>query len=130
MKMQIDMILCKESDLPEKDLLSYLSQVVITMIDDETREKNKELLSWRNKSVLLKDLTLKERDAFNKNSSELSRVKTIGRILTIIEQLSKHGAISGPSKKKISDLLGNIESKEFHALRDLEQRLGAYLPDR
>ena len=124
------MILCKESDLPEKDLLSYLSQVVITMIDDETREKNKELLSWRNKSVLLKDLTLKERDAFNKNSSELSRVKTIGRILTIIEQLSKHGAISGPSKKKISDLLGNIESKEFHALRDLEQRLGAYLPDR
>lgn len=118
------------SDIPTQDLLSYLSQLVMTLIDEEAKTKHKILEDWKNKIQSLKTEFLKERAILQKNSSELSRQKALGRVLSILVSLRKHGTLTGQNGRKISEVLKNIENKDFHSLRNLEERLGAYLPDR
>jgi hypothetical protein len=130
-KMDMSQSICVDgSMLEQQDLLSYLSQVVLTMIDDETKRKHATLEEWKVKLGTLRNEVQKEKDILQRNSSELSRQKTIGRILTMINTLKREGVLSGQNGRTILKLLGNIESKDFHALRILEERLAVYLPDR
>ena len=129
--MQISQAECiGESDLSQQDLLSYLSQVVLTLIDEEAQRKHETLGEWKNKAQTLKVELTKEKEKLQGYSSELSRQKALGRVLSILKSLKSQGVLSGQNGRKIIKVLETIDSKDFHALRILEERLGAYLPDK
>ncbi len=118
-----------ELDLSNQELLSYLSQVVLTMIDEEAKRKREVLEEWKNKAQTLKSEMSKKKEILQSYSSELSKQKALGRVLSILKSLKNQGALAGQNGRKIAGVLQNIKSKDFHALRNLEERLGAYLPD-
>lgn len=118
------------TEIPTQDLLSHLSQVVLTMIDEEAKRKYEEMQDWKNKIQTLKSSVAKEKKVLQDNSSELARMKALGRVLGILSTLKERGVLSGQNGRKILSVLESIETKDFHALRILEERLGAYLPDR
>ena len=117
-------------EIPTQDLLSHLSQVVLTMIDEEAKRKYEEMQDWKNKIQTLKSSVSTEKKVLQDNSSELARMKALGRVLGILSTLKERGVLSGQNGRKILSVLESIETKDFHALRILEERLGAYLPDR
>lgn len=118
------------TELSHQDLLSYLSQVVLTLIDEEAQKKHRTLTEWKEKARVLKNELLKEKENLQSYTSELSRQKALGRVLSILKSLKSQGALSGQNGRKVAKVLETIDGKDFHALRILEERLGAHLPDR
>jgi Mg/Co/Ni transporter MgtE len=115
-------------NLSTEDLLSYLSQVTLTMTDEETKRKHKLLEGCRdNVSKLRKELK-KQKDVQNSLVLEQSRQKQLGRVLSLLDTLKREGVLTGRNAQKISRVLDDIEDKDFRYLRDLEERLAVYLP--
>lgn len=115
--------------LPVSELLNYLSQVVLTVVDDQIQkekheiEQDKEKLRSKTESIDIIKQTLDEK------TLELSRKQQVKVVLDLIESLSKEGVLVGQNKLKIQKLLNEIEEKDFHMLRAIEQRLSIYRPN-
>lgn len=119
-----------ESEIPVQDLLSYLSQTVLMMIDEEAKRKHETFVEWKEKSQTLKNEVSKKKEILQGYSTELSRQKALGRVLSILKTLKNQGSLAGQNGKKVAKVLESIDKKDFHSLRLLEERLGVYLPDR
>lgn len=117
-------------ELNLEDLMSRLSQIVLTQIDEEAKSKHKSLEDLKEKTSGLKKILSQEKEDLSAVTSELSRQKALSRVLNMIETLRREGALNGQNGKKIIKILGTVENKNFHELRLLEERLGAYLPER
>ena len=115
--------------LPVSELLNYLSQVVLTVVDDQIQkekdgiEHNKEKL--RSKTEYIEKIKQK----LDEQTLELSKKQQLKIVLDLIESLSKEGVLVGQNKLKIQKLLDEIEEKDFHTLRSIEQRLSIYRPN-
>ena len=115
--------------LPVSELLNYLSQVVLTVVDDQIQkekdgiEHDKEKLRSKTENIE----TLKQK--LDKKTLELSRKQQLKVVLDLIESLSKEGVLVGQNKLKIQKLLDEIDEKDFHMLSATEQRLSIYRPN-
>ena len=129
--MEISKFECGSSEeLNIEDLTSRLSQIVLTQIDEEAKRKHKSLESLKEKTSSLKEVLKKEKEELSTITSELSRQKALSRVLNVVETLRREGALNGQNRTKIFKILETVENKNFHDLRLLEERLGAYLPER
>lgn len=114
--------------LPYDDLLSYLSQQVITITNDKAKIEKKNGDSLKEK---LKTLGVQLKDTQNKLStleSEFSRQKALERVLKIISSLQREGLLIGQNKNKVLTLLKDLGNKDFESCRKLEEALIRYLP--
>lgn len=116
-----------ELDIPE--LMSYLTEVVFSLIDRDAKKyysQNKQLEDEinENKSKLSSD-----KQTLDDLKMELSTKKQLNIVLKLLGTLNKEGAFLGKNKVKISKLLDEIEEKDFHTLRDLEQSLSLHRKD-
>lgn len=115
-------------DISRDDLLSFLSQVVLRVIDDEAKSKNIKLDESRSNMKLLQVELKKQKRVLASITSELSRQKQLHRVLKLLETLRREGALVGQNVKKVDYILETIEEMDFHGLRNLEERLCVYLP--
>jgi len=136
--MNIEFIELKEENVNEKNdknvdkekLLEDLSNMVVILTDEEIKKKNevykeKKNIIAKNKKIL-KELNNKFKIIF----SEVSRQKTLRRILNILETLYKNNIITGSKNKKFIEILNTLSEKPMEKLRKLEESLSVYLPDK
>lgn len=112
------------------DLVNYLSQIVLSKTDEEIEKKQFELdkikASLINKKTEIE--ALKER---NTNlSKELAKEKQLARVLSLVTTLNEEGVIRGKNRAKIDHLLKNIEKLSFFDLRNVEESLSIYIPNK
>ena len=115
------------SSINTEDLLSYLSQVVLTMTDEEARKRYNSLEEKKKSISAIKENFIAEKEKLSSLLTELSRQKALGRVLSTLDTLRREGVFTGQNRTRIRTLLENLDSKDFHYLRDLEERLGVYL---
>jgi len=100
-------------DLSIQDLISYLSQVVLTQIDEKIERKRgtldqiKELISET--KVELK--TLKERLVHVR--AERKRLDALYGVLKLIDSLKQEGVLIGTNRTKISSLLYKVQDLDI-----------------
>lgn len=116
-------------DLSEKDLLTYLAQVVLSKTDDEIELANGELISSKNQLSEAKDTLKSVKGRLSVLLNEYKRTQVMYEILKKIDALRKEGVIVGTNTAKISKILTNIENQPLRALRSLEDKLSAYVPE-
>lgn len=114
----------------EQDLLSYLSQVVLTMIDEETKKKHMILKGTKQEIFDLQKNLEKEKDQVGFLSSELSKQKALSRVLDVIGTLKREGVMVGQNKAKVYKKLLELDNMNYHELRNLEERLAVQLPEK
>ena len=115
-------------DISRDSLLSFLSQVVFRVIDEEAESKNVKLDECRGNVKLLQSELKRQKRILASFTSELSRQKQLYRVLTLLETLRREGSLAGQNIKKVDSILETIEERDFHGLRNLEERLCVYLP--
>lgn len=116
-------------ELPMDELLSYLSQIVLSKTDEETERLHLSLQEEKQKLVNSKKNLRVVKDRLSKVSSENNRLKVLGNVLHIIDSLNKEGILIGNNKTKISRILAGIHDKSLVNLKKLETKLSSYLPD-
>ena len=110
-------------ELPTVDLLNYLAQVMLAVVDSEIKDVSEENNKFNKSIQYSKQDILNKKEELNKLSFELSRKKQINIILNLIQTLYREGGLLGQNKSKVIKLLDEIEGKDYHALQRLEQRL-------
>ena len=121
--------LIEDNKIFDENLMLYLSQIVLTRTNEKIKKSHQEYL--HSKMVLLNTIS-KVKD-IKKNlldlTKELSRVKTLKRVISMIYTLKKEGVLIGKNRFKILDLLDTLKLKDFSSLRTIEENLSIYLPD-
>lgn len=121
--MLIEKIDKDKRDIPIEDLLDYLSQIVISKIDENCSSIDRELTS---KKTLFKKLRIENRDLISKSEEIIRQLSKIRRIYEIIENVDKiivDEQIEGSTKKEIILLLDGIESKEPGDVLVIEEKI-------
>lgn len=116
-------------DLSEKDLLTYLAQVVLSKTDDEIERENAELTRSKNQLSEAKDTLKSVKGRLSVLLTEYERTRVMYEVLKKIDALRKEGVLVGANVTKISKILTNIENQPLRALRSLEDKLSAYVPE-
>jgi len=114
--------------LNQEELLSFLSQHVITLVNTQARTVKSEIDSLKDNIKSLGGNLSNKRKILVSLESEVSRQKALKRVLKLISSLQREGVLTGQNKIKISNLLKDIDVKDFSTLRKLEEALVAYLP--
>lgn len=117
------------STISTDGLLSYLSQVVISQIDEKIEQKQRTIKAV--KGILSESKTrlntIKER--LTHVTTEQRRLIALDKVLQLIDNLKKEGVIIGSNRSKISKLLYKVQDQNISSLMSLKQRLSTYLPD-
>lgn len=109
------------------DVLSKFAELVETYLDDDVRKIKDKLSIKEKENRKLKesyDILKKE---YSSKLSDLSKYKSIGRILNIVKRLNDQGKISGPTFNSIRNLLFTIENKKYSELIEIEEKLSAFV---
>jgi vacuolar-type H+-ATPase subunit I/STV1 len=117
------------SVLDTSDLMNYLAEIIFSIIDKDAKKyyiQNKEL---EEEIAMNKSLLSSDKQKLEDLKMELSRRKQLNIVLKLISTLNKEGVFLGKNKIKITKLLDEIEEKDFHTLRDLEQSLSLHRKD-
>lgn len=120
-----------ESDpgtLQYEDLLSYLSQVVLSQTDDEIETKHSAYRKSKQDLQYAKGSLDSNRREMLEASKELSKLRVIDEILSIIESLNENGMLYGPRKSKFLALLNDLRTKSFPQLKSLAEKLRIQMP--
>jgi hypothetical protein len=121
--MKIGTIDLLESNSNSEDLLNYLSQILLTITDNEIKKENKKLLQERKKIKAAKELMKEKKQIVEKNQLVLAKEKQLENVLKMIELLLDSGSLIGQNQTKVSRILEEIEEKDYDSLRTLEQKL-------
>ncbi len=128
--MKIEFIgLVKNEKNFDENLMLYLSQIVLTKTNEKIKKSHQEFLE--SKLVLtesIKGIKGIKNDLLSL-TKELSRVKTLKRVISLIYTLKKEGVLIGKNRLTILDLLDTLRMKDFSSLRNIEENLSIYLPD-
>ena len=128
--MKIEFIgLVKNEKNFDENLMLYLSQIVLTKTNEKIKKSHQEFLE--SKLVLtesIKGIKGIKNDLLSL-TKELSRVKTLKRVISLIYTLKKEGVLIGKKRLTILDLLDTLRMKDFSSLRNIEENLSIYLPD-
>ena len=128
--MKIEFIgLVKNEKNFDENLMLYLSQIVLTKTNEKIKKSHQEFLE--SKLVLtesIKGIKGIKNDLLSL-TKELSRVKTLKRVISLIYTLKKEGVLIGKNRLTILDLLDTLRMKDFSSIRNIEENLSIYLPD-
>jgi len=128
--MEVSVLSDSDSILSSKELLSYLSEIVLGISDEEVR-KRKESLDEKISSLAQKKERLGEVKAeVIKSAVERKRLKSLKRCLDLINILKREGVLRGANQSGLSQILSSIEKKDVQSLNRLEERLTIYLPEK
>ena len=117
------------NDLSEKDLLSYLAQVVLSKTEEKTERATEELTQSKDQLMEAKDQLKSVKHRLTVLMGEYERIRVMHEALRKIDALRKEGVVIGVNKSKIAKILTNIEDQSLQALRSLEDKLSAYVPE-
>jgi hypothetical protein len=128
MKVAVRSFVSGES-LSQKDLLTYLSQVVLSKTDEEIELASREAKLAKDQLDEAKTKLKTVKDNMNKLLIEHQKYKIMLSVLSKIDTLKREGVLVGENKNQIRKILGNIETKTIRQLKWLEDRLVTYVPD-
>ena len=116
-------------DLSSRDLLNYLSQVILSKTDEKI-EIEQTLIKENKEQVQSLRVNLKsKKEMLKKILEEKKRVETTSKVIKIIHTLSQEGGLIGNSRSKLSRTLFSLNDKSYKQLRSLEEKLSMYLPE-
>ena len=72
----------------------------------------------------------KQKDEYTKIVRTLSKEKIMARVLNLINLLQNEDVLIGKNKIMVQKILADIDKKDFNYLRNLEEKLAVYLPDK
>jgi len=123
------LIECNGHNTSTEDLLSYLSQIVLTQTDEKIEQKRRTLDTVKESVSESKDdlKILKER--LIRVRSEQRRLDALYKVLKLIDNLKQEGVMIGANKAKISNLLYKVQDQDVKSLIKLKSRLSTYIPD-
>ena len=127
--MNISSLTTIENNSVSNDLLSYLSQVVLTVTDAKIKEENELLKKSKLKLAEIKGQVKSEKNILDKLFLDLSIEKQRKVVLDLIKSLEENGALVGQNKSKILKVVEEIEEKDYETLRNLEQKLSILRPE-
>jgi hypothetical protein len=118
------------SEINEQELLSYVSQIVLSKVDKTITKKNT-LIKLNKQNLIKKKVELKEmKKELDAVEKEYAHAFQLSKVISLLASLKKEGVIRGALKPNIINLLNNIKKLDFYKLRDIEQRLSIHLPDK
>jgi hypothetical protein len=112
-----------------RGLLSYLSEIIMSMTDEDIRNKKELLQESRSAIVKSKDELRNLKESLITESVRKKRLTSLYNVLNTIDTLRKEGLIIGSNRTKISKILQTVQNKDFRELKSLDERLSLYLPD-
>jgi archaellum component FlaC len=116
-------------DLSQKDLLTYLAQIVLSKTDTRTElatdELNRSKIALSNAKDNLKSVKGRLQSLLN----EYEKFRLMYEVLKKIDTLKREGIVVGANKTKILKILNSIESQSIQTLKSLEDKLSAYVPE-
>lgn len=118
------------SELNQDELLSYISQIVLARTDKEISKRHKILETGKKNLKSLREQLNNSKNISNKIEKDYAYAVQLGKVISLINALKKEGVIRGSLRPKIIRLMDEINSMDFHKLRDVEQRFSIYLPDK
>ena len=116
-------------DLANDDLLNYLSESILSLTDEEIERESSQLSIIKNE---LNEEKLKMKSVKNellKTEVEYQRVEVLKSVLTKVDTLMREGILIGDNRKKISELLLNINQKSLKHLKLIEEKLLIHVPE-
>jgi len=117
------------STISTDGLLSYLSQVVISQIDEKIEQKQRTIKTIKNDLIESKTRLNTIKDRMTHVASEQRRLVALDNVLQLINNLKREGVIIGSNRAKISKLLYKVQDQNMSSLVSLKQRLSTYLPE-
>lgn len=114
------------NDFNESDLLNYLSETVLSMIDDEIKSLKDKLKDTTKSLYNINEEFKTVKIVYKKMISDLAKEKQLKRVLTRIETLNKEGSLRGNRKTQIIKYLANINEFSFAKLSQLEESLSVW----
>ncbi|MCK5020878.1 MAG: hypothetical protein KAS32_27910 [Candidatus Peribacteraceae bacterium] len=117
------------STIATDELLSYLSQIVLSKTESEIGSKEKNLRESQTIISQSKAQLQEKTEMLTQLTLEMKRAKTLYRVLATIDTLKKEGVLVGNNRTKISKILPTIQDQSFQNLRAIEEKLKVYLPD-
>jgi len=117
------------SSLSSESLLSYLSQVVLSKIDEKIEKRQKNLDETKNKLSESKIRLRETKERLTHISTEYERLKALYEVLQLIDTLKQEGILIGNNRTKISRLLYRVQDQNVTMLKTLKQKLSVHLPE-
>lgn len=126
----------KEKENKNKSLFNNeeLEKIVDVFINFILTETNKELKKYKNKFLDMiqkrKEYELqykKIKTIYEENVKTLSKNKQIYRILNILNKLIIDGKLTPKFSMKVHNLINTIYEKNFEQLKNMEEKLSAYI---
>lgn len=107
----------------EKDFLNYISQIVLSLIDDEINQLKKKLISKTNSLANINKAFKDAKKNYEQEASEQAKERQLRRVLLKIEALNKEGSIRGARKTSIIKILPKLKDYNFQQLIKFEENL-------
>jgi len=128
--MKISMIPDSGGHLSLDELIPQLSEVVLSVSNEEIRSRKESLEEKRSSLAQKKKEMGKVKDEIIKLGAERKRLKALKRCLDLINTLRREGVLRGGNQSGMSQLLREIENKDIQSLNKIEERLTIYLPEK
>lgn len=117
------------STINTDSLLTYLSQVVLSKIDDKIEKRQKHLSDAKLRLVESRSQLKEVKERLTQVSTEYERLKALYEVLQLIDNLKKEGILIGNNRAKISRLLYKIQDQNISTLKSLKLKLSVHLPE-
>jgi septal ring factor EnvC (AmiA/AmiB activator) len=114
----------------QEEVLSILTEEVLLKTDDEIKKSNSELEKSKNGLNQIRSEIRRQKDEYDKLIKTLSKEKILARVLDLINILQNEEVLIGKNKVMVQKILVDIDKKDFNYLRNLEEKLAVYLPDK
>jgi len=117
------------SSLSSDSLLSYLSQIVLSKIDEKIEKRQKHLNEAKNILSESKSRLRETKERLTHISTEYERLKALYEVLQLIDTLKQEGILIGNNRVKISGLLYRVQDQNITMLKTLKRKLSVHLPE-
>lgn len=118
------------NELNQEDLLSYISQIVLTKTDKEISKRHKILEVGKKNLKAMREQLNNSKNVSNKIEKDYAYSVQLSKVISLITALKKEGVIRGALRPRIIRLLNEINKMDFHKLREVEEKFSMYLPDK
>lgn len=115
--------------LDKRELLTYLSQVVLAKTDEEIEAASNGAKNAKKQLNEAKKQLKAVKNGMNRLLIEHQRYKIMLSVLQKIDTLREEGVLVGENKMRVRKLLTGINSKSIRQLKSLEDKLSSYVPE-
>lgn len=130
--MNIEVTESQNESLDISQLNSYLTQIVLSISDDEVKKKKNEYLEQKRDLVRVKKELSQRKKQISEIQRSYSREKAIYRLVKIISALQKEGVLTTNWKlrNQLLDVIPKFQKLTLDSLVSLQEKLYVHLPDK